>query len=89
MARSLAGMLALPLDDVLARPRARDQRLLGREQRRANAEGTVRVLADVSGLSLLLVDDVATTGASLRACAAALLARGAESVTACALARTW
>ena len=82
-------MLGLPLADVLARPQARDQRRLGREERLANATSSTRVVGDVTGCSLLLVDDVVTTGASLRACARDLLAHGAESVTACALARTW
>ena len=85
----LAQSFGLPLADVLARPHARDQRHLGREERAQNAEAAVEVLGDVTGCSLLLVDDVITTGASVRACTRALLARGAESVTACALARTW
>ena len=89
VSRSLSGMLGLPLADVLARPEARDQRRLGREERLANAASSTRVVGDVTGCSLLLVDDVVTTGASVRACARDLLAHGAESVTACALARTW
>lgn len=89
VSRSLSGMLGLPLADVLVRPEARDQRKLGREERLANAASSTRVVGDVTGCSLLLVDDVVTTGASVRACARDLLAHGAESVTACALARTW
>ena len=89
VSRSLSGMLGLPLADVLARPEARDQRRLGREERLANAASSTCVVGDVTGCSLLLVDDVVTTGASVRACARDLLAHGAESVTACALARTW
>ena len=89
VSRALAALLGLPLADVLARPRALDQRRLGREERQANARAAVEVVGDVSGLSLLLVDDVVTTGSSLRACAAELLGRGARDVTACSLARTW
>lgn len=89
VSRSLAGMLGLPLADVLARPEAQDQRRLGREERFANAACSTLVVGDVTACSLLLVDDVVTTGASMRACARDLLAHGAGSVTASALARTW
>ena len=42
---------------------------------------------DVRGLTLLLVDDVATTGATLDACTRTLLDAGAASVSAVTLAR--
>ena len=59
----------------------------GREQRRSNVDGSFRCGADLSGVSLILIDDVATTGSTLSACAAALKAAGAISVHALALAR--
>ncbi len=43
VSRSLSGMLGLPLAD--ARPEARDQRKLGREERLANAASSTRVVA--------------------------------------------
>lgn len=89
VARPLSRELELPLADVLVRPRAADQRELGRAERAANLAGTIRVTQDVCGLDLLLVDDVCTTGASLNEAARALLAHGASSVTACAFARVW
>ena len=49
----------------------------------------MRVVEDVSGLRLLLADDVVTTGASMREATRALLARGAAQVTACSLVRVW
>lgn len=88
-ARELARMLGLPLADVLAREKASDQRGLGRSGRADNLAGTFRVVDDVSGLNLLLVDDVVTTGATVREAARALLARGAAPVTACSLVRVW
>lgn len=89
VARELARAAGLPLADVLVRAIARDQRELGREGRAENLAGTMRAIEDVSGASLLLLDDVATTGASVNEAARALLDRGAASVTACVLARVW
>ncbi len=89
VSRCLASFLGLPVADVLARPQAQDQRELSREQRALNSEGTFELVGDVSGCSLLLLDDVVTTGASMRSAARALLASGAEEVVACALARAW
>lgn len=89
VARELARFIDLPLADVLVRSSAHDQRNLGREERAANLACTVSSLDDLSGLRMLLVDDVCTTGASLRECARALVERGCASVTCCTLARVW
>ena len=89
VATALAHELDLPLADVLVRADAHDQRELGRVGRLENLSGAVRVSQNVAGMDFLLVDDVITTGSSLRACARALRARGARSVTAAALVRVW
>jgi ComF family protein len=89
VATALARELELPLADLLERADARDQRELGRAGRLNNLSGSLQVCQNVAGMDFLLVDDVITTGASLRACARALLARGAHSVTASALVRGW
>lgn len=89
VAKELSCLLGLPLVDVLARASARDQRDLGREQRAQNLARTAFSIDDLSGMRLLLVDDVCTTGASLRECTRALTERGATSVTCCTLARVW
>lgn len=89
VSKELAPMLGLPLYDVLARSSSSDQRDLSRFERAHNLQGTVRVVDDVAGMRLLLVDDVITTGASIRECARALYTRGAREVTCCALARVW
>ncbi len=53
-----------------------------REQRLRNVRGAFHAEAAlVSGLRVLLLDDVCTTGATATACAEALLAAGARSVT--------
>lgn len=89
VARLLAVGLGLPLCDALARTSKKDQRELGRLDRRENLNQSVQVIEEVAGLSLILVDDVITTGASTRACAAALLDRGAKQVCCCSFARVW
>ncbi len=89
VSRELCRLSGIPLLDALSRCGARDQRKLGRDERARNLSGTVDVVGDVRGLRVLLADDVVTTGASMRECARALLARGASEVTCCALARVW
>lgn len=89
VSRVLCAETGLSLHDVLVREHARDQRILGREERSANLGGSMRVTDEVAGMRLLLLDDVVTTGASVREATRTLLSRGALSVTACALARVW
>ena len=81
----------------LAPPRALLQRIrasppqstLGAAERRANLDGAFRVRdpRPVSGRTIILVDDVVTTGATLAAAARPLVVAGAELVIAVALAR--
>ena len=86
----LARALGIPLyPKALGRTRAkRHQAGLPFEQRLANVAGAFRVTDTelVEGRKVLLVDDVITTGATAAACTQALLAAGAESVFAIALA---
>jgi ComF family protein len=79
---------------MLARGLARtrdtaQQARLDRAGRVANVAGAFRAPAParVRGRRVVLVDDVATTGATLAACAEALSAAGAASVTAVTVAR--
>jgi ComF family protein len=88
IASVLAEELALPLLDALRRGGARDQRALGRADRAVNASGTFTAVGTVPR-SVLLADDVLTTGATLDAAASTLLEAGAEAVRAAAVARAW
>ncbi|HEX4963638.1 MAG TPA: ComF family protein [Thermoanaerobaculia bacterium] len=91
IARPLAGILGLPFVHALSRSRATPpQSRLGRTRRLANLRRAFRVPRpqEVRGLHLLLVDDVATTGATLDAAAETLKRAGAAAVTALVVART-
>jgi ComF family protein len=85
--------LSLPVVDALERSRATTAQFdLDRAARASNLEGAFRVrdpaVADgLRGRWLVLVDDVVTTGATLAACATALLESGAAAVSAIAVAR--
>lgn len=70
-----------------ARRAPRDQRGLDRHARRANVEGAFAA-RDVVGRTVVVVDDVVTTGATLCEAVRALRAAGAATVAAVALAHT-
>jgi ComF family protein len=93
LARRLAARLGLRLEPaalVRRRHTPAQRRRDSRAERLRNVHGAfaVRRPERVAGLALCLVDDVVTTGATLTACADALLAAGARSVRAVTLART-
>ncbi len=84
LAEAVARGLALPLRHALHRIRAgAPQVRLDRTARRENVRGAfVASRGSLRGLRLALIDDVATTGATLGAAAAAARAAGALSVRA-------
>ena len=92
LARTLAGAVGLPCDESsLVRTLHAEQHRAGMDARgrRETVEKAFRVTRPrlVAGASILLIDDVLTTGATVSACAAALISAGADSVYVLTLAR--
>jgi ComF family protein len=91
LAERVGRSLAVPFEEALLRVRSSIDQARSRsaEQRRRNVEDAfaLRRGGDVTGRRVLLMDDVATTGATLDACARVLLENGANSVFGLTIAR--
>lgn len=85
IAAPLATALRLPLRRALARRPSPPQSLLPLRRRSGNSSRSLVVRERLPGASVLLVDDVVTSGATLRAATAALLRAGVVEVTALAV----
>ena len=85
LARSAAGRLGGAYRELLFRTRnAPQQARLSMKRRRKNLEGAFDILPEcrelVDGATILLIDDVCTTGSTARNCALALRSAGARRV---------
>jgi ComF family protein len=90
LARHASAVLSVPVLDVLSRARrTRAQVHLAAAERASNVRDAFALATgeSVLGKSLILIDDVVTTGATLTACADILLQGEAASVSAATLAR--
>jgi ComF family protein len=90
--RGMSSVLGVQVEPTLiTRKRyTRTQTQLNREERRQNVAGAFlvqrRAQPGIKDATLLLVDDVITTGATMQSCAQVLMAAGAKRVIACAAA---
>ncbi len=81
LASTLSLYTGIPVRTVLRRDRmTRYQSRLVRSNRSRNVAGAFRVVSPVAGKSVLLVDDILTTGATANECAKVLKSQGASSV---------
>lgn len=88
LAHGIAVILNRPCVLSLNRHRATQQQaLLGRVERITNVRDAFSATADVRGISVLLIDDVYTTGSTMQACARALKEAGALRVRGLAVGR--
>ncbi len=82
LAKETAKALQLPCIPLLEKVRENGvQHQLSRRERAKNVKNAYRAKEQAAGLSLLLVDDIVTTGATMKECAGALYAAGAKKVT--------
>lgn len=90
IANELSSLTGIPLVHPFARPRSFDQRGLGRAERMANLAGRIQTTPEASiPSSILLIDDVYTTGATLFSASEALAAAGAKRVRCLTFARVY
>lgn len=89
IAREVSNLAEIELVDALAKYGTSDQRELGRAERLRAARQSYRCICDVANKNVVLIDDVITTGATMRAAASVLKAAGAAHVDGLALARVW
>lgn len=89
LARALSSRLRVSCDMTLLRRRGEraTQSTLPKRERAANVRGAFASPSRVKGKSILVVDDICTTGETLRACADALLRAGASRVCAVTVAK--
>jgi predicted amidophosphoribosyltransferase len=88
IAKAVAAGLGLPIAGLLQRPHSKDQRKLTRAERLNGSDKSFTCTTSPPA-TILLVDDVMTTGATTNDAAEALLGAGAAAVRVGVFARTW
>lgn len=87
LAKHLARSARLPLQSTLLRIAHTDQIGLGRAQRLSSVENNFIAIGNVTGQSILLIDDVITTGATINECGHTLRIAGAKTIWCIAVAK--
>jgi competence protein ComFC len=87
IARRVASRLALPYAPLLGRASSTHQLGVDRRTRFEQVQGAFYLARECAGRSVLVVDDVVTTGATLSECAGVLSTAGARAVWGAAVAR--
>lgn len=81
LARKIGEELGVPCEALLERTRnAGQQAKLSKKEREQNLKDTFRAVRDTTGGTILLIDDVMTTGATLKHCSKALREAGAAQI---------
>ena len=90
LAEYVSSRYGIPIcQDLLTRTRPTpQQKLLNEKQRRTNLKGAFRAAPECRGRSIVLIDDVVTTGSTLSECARTLKKAGAFRVYAACVAST-
>jgi predicted amidophosphoribosyltransferase len=78
VASHLKGMGLTVCPDLLVRSAGKEQKKLDRRAREENSRAVFRCTGKRTCKSIVLLDDVRTTGASLRAASAAIEAKGSQ-----------
>jgi ComF family protein len=91
LAREISNRFSIPLDFLTLRRHVftEPQVNLGKDRRTANVRGAfvVKDGKKIQGQKIILVDDVYTTGSTVKECAGALMKHGAQEVAVLTLAR--
>ncbi|MEZ4633257.1 MAG: phosphoribosyltransferase family protein [Deinococcales bacterium] len=89
IAKGTAERLHRPYEQVVIRSRMTQQQAkLGAGEREKNVQGAFRAREAARGKRILLIDDVYTTGATIKSCAESLKRIGAKDVYLATVART-
>ena len=81
IAKAVAEEISVPFEEILLRQgHSQKQHYLSKEKRRKNVAGAFSCAKDLHGETVLLVDDIVTSGASAKECARVLKKAGAQKV---------